>query len=73
MNIAHALAKPLSKPAPPPYGWRNDLPEAFAALDEHGDVVVIGYLGEWYKPIRPSLRTRLHNWLIRIGERNVDR
>lgn len=74
MNIAWALARPLSKPAPPPPGgWLNDLPEAFGALDENGNVFIIGYQGEWYEPIKPSLLTRLHNWLIGVGNRRVDR
>lgn len=68
MNIVIALAEAISKPAPPPAGWLNELgSEAFAALDEHGEISVIGYRGEWYKPVKPSLRVRLHNWLIRIG------
>lgn len=72
MNVAYALAEMLSKPAPPPPGWLNDLPEAFAATDEDGNVTVIGYQGEWYAPIKPKLRVRLHNWLIRVGERHGD-
>jgi hypothetical protein len=69
MNIAYKLADVLSKPCPPPVGgWRNDLPEAFAALNDDGTVMAIGYQGEWYEPIRLSLRVRLHNWLIRVGE-----
>ena len=68
MNIAHKLADAISPPPPPPAGgWLNSLPEAFAALDAEGEVFVIGYLGEWYKPIKPSWRVRLHNWLIRIA------
>lgn len=60
------IARILSRPAPPPAGgFINSLPEAFGAVDEHGEVFVIGYRGEWYKPMKPSLRVRLHNWLIR--------
>lgn len=57
----------LEEPAsPPPGGW-TDL-EAFGARDEHGNVFVIGYEGEWFWPIRPSLRVRLHNWLVNRRE-----
>ena len=31
---------------------------------------IIGFRGEWYKPIKPTLRVRLHNWLISIGDRH---
>lgn len=66
MKIAYRIADIVSSPAPPPAGGFVDtLPEAFGALDEHGDVFVIGYKGEWFVPIKPSLRVRLHNWLIR--------
>lgn len=70
MNIPHALAEVIAKPAPPPPGgYIDDLPEAFGALDENGDVFIIGYKGEWFHILKPSLRVRLHNWLIRVGER----
>lgn len=59
-------ADALSDPAPPPPGgFVDSLPEAFGARDEHGNIFVIGYKGEWYRPIKPSLRVRLHNWLVR--------
>lgn len=45
----------------------DELPEAFGAKDEHGEVFVIGYQGEWYTVAKPSLLTRLHNWLIWHG------
>lgn len=64
MTIAETLIKVLYTPAPPPHDWITDLPEAFAAVDGQGDVTVIGYRGEWYVPIKPSLRVRLRNWLI---------
>lgn len=71
MNIAYKLADIISKPTPPPAGgFLNDLPEAFGVLDEHGEVYIIGYRGEWFAPIKPSFRVRLHNWLINVG---VDR
>lgn len=70
MNIVHKLAAWVAAPCPPPPGgFRDDLPEAFAALDAGGRVMVIGYLGEWYEPLKPTLRVRLHNWLIRVGDR----
>lgn len=71
MNIAHELARIVHGPYQPPAagGWRNELPEAFGALDASGDVSVIGYLGEWYVPIKPTIRVRLHNWLINVGDR----
>lgn len=70
VNAAYWLADKISRrDPPPPGGFRNDLPEAFGALDGHGEVFVIGYCGEWYFPRKPSLLVRLHNWLIRVGER----
>lgn len=68
MNVAYKLAEAISNPAPPPPGgFIDSMPEAFGALDENGEVFVIGYKGEWYKPIQPTLRVRLHNWLIGVG------
>jgi hypothetical protein len=68
MRVAHRLADVLSSPAPPPPGgFINSLPEAFGAVDEHGEVFVIGYKGEWFHRVKPSLRVRLHNWLVRVG------
>lgn len=73
MNIWWALARPLSKPAPPPAGgFVDSLPEAFGTKDERGNVFVIGYLGEWYTVAKPSLLTRLHNWLIWRGDVKAD-
>lgn len=73
MTIADTLIKILdTSPPPPPYGWLNELPEAFAAVDEQGEVTVIGYKGEWYVPVKPSLRVRLRNWLIRFDEVEPD-
>lgn len=66
MTVAHRIAKLISKPSPPPPGgWLDDLPEAFAALNERGEVFVIGYKGEWYHPLKPSPVVRFHNWLVR--------
>lgn len=73
MNVAHKLAEAIARPTPPPKGgFLNDLPRAFAALDENGAVICIGYQGEWYHPRKPSLRVRLHNWLIQVGEQDGD-
>lgn len=74
MTITDKIIDVLAKPsAPPPGGFRDDLPEAFAALNADGSVMVIGYQGEWYEPIRLSLRTRLHNWLISRYNRQSER
>lgn len=60
------LADWICPPPPPPLGgFRDELPESFAALNADGSVMCIGYLGEWYWPRKPSLRVRLHNWLVR--------
>lgn len=69
MNVFYSLAHVVdARTTPPPAGgFRDSLPEAFAALDEHGEVTVIGYQGEWYFTRKPSLRVRLHNWLIAMG------
>lgn len=67
-NAAYWLADRISRPdPPPPGGFRNSLPEAFAALGHAGSVIAIGYQGEWYTPLQPTLRVRLHNWLLRVG------
>lgn len=74
MNIAHTLVNVLFdvKNPPPPGGFIDDLPEAFGALDEKGEVFIIGYKGEWYTPIKPSIKTRIHNWLVAIGNRKEE-
>jgi len=72
MAITDTLIKLLYKPPPPPHGWLDELPEAFAAVDEQGNVAVIGYKGEWYFTRKPSLRVRLRNWLIRRTEVEPD-
>jgi hypothetical protein len=69
-EIAYGLAEVISKPSPPPPGgFVDSLPEAFGAVDGNGEVFVIGYKGEWYHVLKPSLRVRLHNWLINFGNR----
>lgn len=72
MTITDILIKVLYQPSPPPAGWLNDLPEAFAAVDDAGKVEVIGYKGEWYFTRKPKLRVRLRNWLIRRTEVEPD-
>jgi hypothetical protein len=71
MNITYSLADFFfeSSSPPPPGGWLDDLPEAFGALDEKGEVFIIGYKGEWYVPVKPKPRVRIRNWLLRIGDR----
>lgn len=65
MKLAHRIADIVSPPGQPPAGgFLDDLPEAFGALDENGEVFVIGYKGEWFHPVKPSLRVRVHNWLV---------
>jgi hypothetical protein len=63
-SITDIFIKVLYKQTPPPADWLNGLPEAFAAVDDQGNVMAIGYKGEWYTPVKPSLRVRLRNWLI---------
>lgn len=48
------------------------LNEAFAGVRDDGKVVV-WWRGENYVRMPPTLRTRLHNWLINLGNRQVDR
>lgn len=63
----------VSPPAPPPPGgFIDNLPEAFGALDENGEVFVIGYKGEWFVPVQPSLRVRIHNLIINAYNRKVE-
>lgn len=71
-DIADKLIEVLYRPTPAPAGWLNELPEAFAAVDDVGNVEVIGYKGEWYFTRKPSLRVRLRNWLIRRTEVEPD-
>lgn len=74
MTITDKLIDVLAQPSPPPPGgFRDDLPEAFAALNVDGSVMVIGYQGEWYEPIRLTPRTRLRNWLVSRYNRQSER
>lgn len=57
-------------PPPPPGGWRNELPEAFAALNADASIMCIGYKGEWYWIRKPSWRVRIHNRLISAATRD---
>jgi hypothetical protein len=78
VSIALKLAEVLSKPAPAPRNFYDLGPEAFGCNwpddfpEIHGVPEIIGFRGEWYTPVKPSLRVRLHNWLIRIGSDNRD-
>jgi hypothetical protein len=69
-RMALKLDKIVSKPAPGPAGgFLNDLGrEAFGALDENGDLYVIGYKGEWFHKTKPSIRVRFHDWLVNVVE-----
>jgi hypothetical protein len=65
-GLAEVLADAIAPPSPPPSGgFRDDIPEAFAALNADGTVMCIGYMGEWFFTRKPSIRVRLHNWLVR--------
>ncbi|AVO21368.1 hypothetical protein PBI_MEGABEAR_58 [Mycobacterium phage Megabear] len=67
MVTINRLLDRLAPPCPPPAGgFEDELPEAFGALDENGEVTVIGYRGEWFVPVKPTLRVRLRNWLVRL-------
>ena len=48
------------------YDYTSIGPECFAVRDNENDEYpfVICYRGENYVPMRPTLRTRLHNWLV---------
>jgi hypothetical protein len=73
MRLAKWGSDLLRRPAPPPPGgFVNSLPEAFGARDEHDEVFVIGYQGEWYFPRKPSPLTRVHNWLVGVYNRQLD-
>lgn len=70
MSITNRLIDVLWPPSPPPAGgFRNDLPEAFGALDENGEVYVIGYQGRWFTEMKPTLWSRLHNLIVSLLNR----
>ena len=72
-QMRNRLLDILAPPAPPPPGgFVDSLPEAFGALDEHGEVFVIGYKGEWFVPVSPTLRVRIHNLIVNAINRNGD-
>lgn len=65
MKLKHRIIDILWPPGSPPRGgFVDDLPEAFGALDEHGEVFIIGYKGEWFTIAKPSPWIRLHNWIV---------
>lgn len=73
MRIAKACSDLLKSPAPPPPGgFVDSLPEAFGARNENGEVFVIGYQGEWFHKLKPSLRVRVHNWFVGAYNRQLD-
>lgn len=75
MRIAKACSDLLhraSDNAPPAGGFVDFGSGAFGGVDEHGDVFIIGYQGEWYTIAKPSLRTRIHNWFVGIYNRQLD-
>lgn len=73
MRIAKLCSDLLHTPAPPPKGgWLDRMDEAFAALNEDGSVMCIGYKGDWYFTRKPTLRTRVHNWFVAVYNRQLD-
>ena len=73
MRLTKALADLLYVPPPPVVGgWRENLEGAFAALDKDGSVAVIGYDGEWFFPVKPSIRVRIHNRLVSAYNRQLE-
>ena len=73
MRITKWCSDFLHQPSPPPPGgFVDSLPGAFAGLDENGEVFIIGYQGEWYRPVKQSLRARVHNWFVSVYNRQLD-
>lgn len=79
MNAAHWLAAQVLTPRRVPARNYHDIdsecfgvnwPDDFPGI--HGHPEVICYRGENYVPQQPTLRVRLHNWLIRVGERGQE-
>ena len=68
MNIAYKLADIISKPEPFTGRFVDIGPECFACVEYHGKTV-ISWKGENYELQKPTLRVRLHNWLIWVGDR----
>lgn len=68
MNIYYRLAEIIAKPTIPLsiVSYPDVDPSAFGTPDGS----VINIRGVNYVPQRPALRVRLHNWLIRMGERD---
>lgn len=71
MRVARWFSDLLYRQPENPSSWLDDLPEAFGAVDEHGDVFIIGYKGQWYEPVRPGLRARLRNWFVAFESRKI--
>lgn len=68
MNIAYRLARILCPTRPPKYHFGDFIDIArgcFATRDR----AIICWEGENYVPMKTSLRVRMHNWLIRVGDR----
>ena len=66
MNVYYRLASLVAKPSiPGPICDYPDVdPSAFGLVDGS----IINIRGVNYVPQRPSLRVRLHNWLIDLGD-----
>lgn len=68
MHIAHRVAGALCPTRPPRYGF-GDYVDIGTGCFGTTDRKFICWEGESYIPQKPSLRVRLHNWLISVGNR----
>lgn len=74
MRLTKALADLLYVPPTPVVGgwrWSENLEGALVALDKDGSVAVIGYEGEWFFPVKPSIRVRIRNRLVSAYNRQL--
>jgi hypothetical protein len=69
-KVAYRLANLLYRKPPAQVESTDIGPECFAGRFADGTTTVISWRGENFVRQRPSLRVRLHNRLIRIGNRH---
>ena len=69
MHIAIRLGELVYPPAQQVEYHFDDFVDIGPGCFGTSDRKIVSWEGENYVPQRPSLRVRLHNWLIRVGSR----